>query len=198
MPEELPNAQFVARIAGLASRDDLSGLREFFRDDANLRRCVGMFLRRRASKADKFHPDFHKWYRTFPRRVMMLEASEAYSHVRSTGVDKEILLKAASRYAETVAGTKQQFIKSPANWLKGGGWMDEYEQRVGGGMSSAPALVTVDVWVGRLKGYDGQYPDVPKGTWDEEKWGLPPHKIGHQVLQEALNAYSRKFGKRLS
>ena len=67
---------------------------------------------------------FTAFYAAFPRHVGKADAYRAYERAlkRTTA---EVIFAGAVRYAETTRGKEEQYIKHPATWLNGDGWLDE-------------------------------------------------------------------------
>lgn len=69
---------------------------------------------------------FDTFWATFPRRVAKLDAKRAYDKALKLATATEIIA-GAQRYAAATSRTEMQFIKHPATWLRGGGWLDDIE-----------------------------------------------------------------------
>lgn len=74
-------------------------------------------------------PDrFEEFWKIYPRKMDMLNAQGEYIYLLETteSLSEEDLLAAARNYAEScqIRNTKEQYIKSPANWLKESSWLD--------------------------------------------------------------------------
>ncbi len=70
--------------------------------------------------------DFEAWWEHVPRKVAKGQARKAYrAALRKT--DADTLLAGIKRYAEAVKGKDAQYIRHPATWLSGEGWLDEPE-----------------------------------------------------------------------
>lgn len=70
--------------------------------------------------------DFEAWWQHVPRKVAKGQARKAYRAARKKA-DADTLLAGIKRYAEAVRGKDAQYIRHPATWLNGEGWLDEAE-----------------------------------------------------------------------
>ena len=68
--------------------------------------------------------DFEAWWEHVPRKVAKGQARRAYKTALKK-TDAETLLAGIKRYAEAVRGKDAEFIRHPATWLNGEGWLDE-------------------------------------------------------------------------
>jgi hypothetical protein len=74
---------------------------------------------------------FEDWWRQYPRKRAKEAARRAYERVLRRGLaTREELLAGAMRYAAEQTGRDPNFTKFPANWLNGGCWQDEPDERV--------------------------------------------------------------------
>lgn len=69
--------------------------------------------------------DFDDWWQAYPRKVSKGHARTAYTKARQAGITTAALKAGAIRYGAEVAGSDPRFIKHPATWLNGEGWLDE-------------------------------------------------------------------------
>lgn len=71
---------------------------------------------------------FDEFWEIYPRKNNMLNAQGEYIHLLETtdSLSEEDLLAATRNYAESckIRNTKEQYIKSPENWLKESIWID--------------------------------------------------------------------------
>jgi hypothetical protein len=65
---------------------------------------------------------FEEFWRCYPRKVAKDAARRAFV---AAGVDRELLIAGAKRYAIERAGEDPKFTKHPATWLNAGCWEDE-------------------------------------------------------------------------
>jgi hypothetical protein len=134
---------------------------------------------------------FDGFYSAFPRRIGRRAAAKAYGSAlkRST---QEIILAGCKRYAESVKGTEQQYIKHPATWLNADGWKDE----LGRLTLAAVAFEETNLpgWLKRLEIFSGKT-DSPRGTW-RASWGPKPNESGTKVPKAAIDEYYRLYPKK--
>lgn len=62
----------------------------------------------------------------YPKRIEKRAAEAKFVAIVKSGVDPQILIDGARRYAEAMLGTEAQYIKSPVVWLNKGCWDDEH------------------------------------------------------------------------
>lgn len=71
---------------------------------------------------------FDEFYKIYPRKMDMLNAQGEYMCLLETtpSLSEDDLIAAARNYAETcrIRNTKEQYIKSPVNWLRESSWLD--------------------------------------------------------------------------
>lgn len=75
-----------------------------------------------ASTAD---PRFVAFYTAYPRHIGKAGAFRKYQIAVKSGVSSDVLLAAATRYAEAAKDTDPQYIPYPETWLSKGRWDDE-------------------------------------------------------------------------
>lgn len=69
--------------------------------------------------------DFDAWWAAYPRHVDKARARKLYGARRRDGAPPGDLVRAASNYARSVAGTEPRFVKHPATFLaKDGPWTE--------------------------------------------------------------------------
>ncbi len=68
--------------------------------------------------------EFADWYSGYPRREGRGQALKAYRVARKRATAEQ-LIAGRNRYAEVCRGKDPQFIRLPATWLNGEGWLDE-------------------------------------------------------------------------
>lgn len=74
--------------------------------------------------------DFEAFWQAYPKRTGRVMAYRQYlAAVYYGGATSELILKGIEAYKRHLMTqqTEFQFIKSPAAWLSGGHWLDEYE-----------------------------------------------------------------------
>ena len=71
--------------------------------------------------------NFNLFWKAYPKRVAKGHALKAYKLAKKRGATDEQIRSGAERYAIACrqAGTEKQFIRYPATWLNGDGWLDE-------------------------------------------------------------------------
>lgn len=71
---------------------------------------------------------FDEFYKIYPRKMDILNAQGEYIRLLETtpSLSEEDLIVAAQNYAKTcqIRNTKEQYIKSPVNWLRESSWLD--------------------------------------------------------------------------
>lgn len=69
---------------------------------------------------------FDEFWQVFPRKVYINNARREWDALMKAGEDPERIIRAAVRYDTEVRQqqTEERFIKAPAAWLGGGGWMN--------------------------------------------------------------------------
>jgi hypothetical protein len=70
---------------------------------------------------------FAEFWTVYPRRVQKRRAEAAWLAARRRGIDPELIIKSAHRFAESKAGEDLQFVPHPASWLNAGAYDDEPE-----------------------------------------------------------------------
>jgi len=78
---------------------------------------------------------FDEFWTVYPRRVQKRRAEAAWLAARRRGIDPELLIKSAHRFAESKANEDLRFVPHPATWLNSGAYDDEPEP---------PPLATTD------------------------------------------------------
>ena len=71
-----------------------------------------------------FKSEFEAWWQAYPKKVSKGQGYRAYLTARKTTSAAD-LLAGVLRYVRDVAGTEAKFIRNPATWLNGQGWLDE-------------------------------------------------------------------------
>lgn len=71
--------------------------------------------------------DFNLFWSIYPRRVAKGQASRAYKSAIKRGATHEQIRSGAERFSVACrqARTEKQFIRYPATWINGDGWLDE-------------------------------------------------------------------------
>ena len=69
--------------------------------------------------------EFDQFWRVYPLRVARQAAEKAFANARRNGVDLDLILGAAERYAEVRSGQDPSKTAHGATWLNGARWMDE-------------------------------------------------------------------------
>ena len=73
-------------------------------------------------------PDFteyaNRFYAAYPKKVDPKDAKAKFVRLAQSGVDPEMIIAAASKFADAhrLAGTDPKFIRAPAVWLNKGGY----------------------------------------------------------------------------
>lgn len=81
------------------------------------------------SKYDYPDPLFRSFWSAFPLKRGKAAAYRRWRQVIAAGVEAQIVIDAAAKYAVEVNGKEAQFIKWPQGWLTDGRWEDEAEVR---------------------------------------------------------------------
>jgi hypothetical protein len=68
---------------------------------------------------------FERFWAVYPKRVAKEAARKAFAAAITRGVDAEILVAGAQRYAVERQGQPPRYTKHPATWLNAGCWEDE-------------------------------------------------------------------------
>jgi biotin operon repressor len=68
---------------------------------------------------------FQEFWAAYPKRVAKEAARKAFAAALKGGVEPEVLIAGAARYAAERAGQEARYTKHPATWLNGGCWADE-------------------------------------------------------------------------
>jgi hypothetical protein len=98
---------------------------------------------------------FEEFWRAYPRKVAKEAARRAFA---AAGVDPELLIAGAKRYANERAGEDPKFTKHPATWLNKGCWEDE---------ASSPNGVVLDGATGELVVAAPAAPAPRKTRWEQ-------------------------------
>lgn len=105
--------------------------------------CVG------PDSYDEAEAGFDRFWRAFPRREARGAARKAWTTALKRGADPDVIVRAASRYADRRAATepdpdkRARFTLMPANWLNGERWADEDPPTNGvllDGLTGAPVV----------------------------------------------------------
>ena len=70
-------------------------------------------------------PAFAEFWAAYPLKKSKVAASKSFAKVVKDGIDPEVLIAGAKRYAAEQAGKDSDFVKHPATWLNKGCWDDE-------------------------------------------------------------------------
>lgn len=81
--------------------------------------------RRRGPAVKTDDPEFVRFWQAYPRRQGKGLARKAFAKVVKSGIDPEVLITAAQRYADSRRNEEMQFTAYPATWLNGERWDDE-------------------------------------------------------------------------
>jgi len=73
--------------------------------------------------------DFNLFYQAYPKRIGRGQAVKAYDKAVKVGSVLQIL-NGAKAYADASKDTDKQYIRHPATWLNGQGWLDELDIKV--------------------------------------------------------------------
>lgn len=68
---------------------------------------------------------FDRFWAAYPRRVAKEAARKAFAKAIENGVDPELLIAGAKRYAAERYGQDPRYTKHPTTWLNGGCWHDD-------------------------------------------------------------------------
>lgn len=69
---------------------------------------------------------FARFFAACPKHEGEGFARERFCAIVADGIEPEVLIAGAKRWAANVAGTELRFIAKPANWLASEGWKDDY------------------------------------------------------------------------
>jgi hypothetical protein len=81
--------------------------------------------KQRRGKVDAADVGFTAFWSAYPKRVAEDAALKAFIVAVQRGVDPEVLIAGAKRYAIERAEEDPRYTKHPATWLNGGCWTDE-------------------------------------------------------------------------
>jgi hypothetical protein len=73
----------------------------------------------------KFAPIFARFWSVYPKRVAKDAARKAWDRRINDGVDPEMMIRGAQRYAVERQGQDPKYTKHPATWINAGCWEDE-------------------------------------------------------------------------
>jgi hypothetical protein len=109
--------------------------------------------------------EFDDWHSGYPRKEDRGHALKAFLAARKRGVALADLVGGCARYAEKCRreGTERKFIRLPATWLNGEGWLDE----PGEPLEVAQPITDDQRQAHRMKMWH------EKGIW-LEGWGVRP------------------------
>jgi DNA-binding Lrp family transcriptional regulator len=103
--------------------------------------------KKRAAKKAAEHPEFDRWYRTYPVRKERAAAARAFTKAVAKVADIAELFDGVERYVAHDPAVARGFVKNPATWLNKECWRDEYpaaqrQQPRGGALDDVNAAWT--------------------------------------------------------
>ena len=72
--------------------------------------------------------EFEMFWAEYPRKKEKKNALKSFDKAIKDGVGLSDLIEGAKKYALSVEGKEQKYIKHPKTWLNGGCWDDEHEE----------------------------------------------------------------------
>jgi hypothetical protein len=78
------------------------------------------------NKKNNISSDFEVFYAKFPRREGRADAEKAWRKIKESEI--AAVMSGVERYNIKTADTEKRFIKTPAAWLNGRRWEDDFEE----------------------------------------------------------------------
>ena len=119
--------QGVTKRQGGGKRNDRAGGNETTHEPFNKpieRNLEGKDIYR-SSNPGCSNDRFDEFWKLYPRHVEIGNARKEFSRLVKSGVDPDLIIAGAKRYASEKENKDPQFTKYPAKWLKGECWLDE-------------------------------------------------------------------------
>lgn len=95
------------------------------------KRTVNTAARKKKSKKiQNYSPHFSQFWNVYPRHEKKSDAATIFEELITQGINHEIIIDGAGRYAEHVVGngTPEDKIAHPTTWLNASRWEDEYRK----------------------------------------------------------------------